>query len=204
MIDSIIFDFGDIFINLDKHATPRIMNSYGLNELTPEMNRINEDYERGLVSTDNLVGYYHGLLPKVPKSKLIKAWNAIILDFPQHRLDFIENLARKNTHRLFLLSNTNELHIEQVQEIMGLQQYQRFKSCFEQFYLSHEIHHRKPDMTIYKYVIETNRLIPEKTLFIDDTKENIDAAAQIGIKTWHLTPGKDDVIDLLDKDFMKR
>ncbi|XLS30887.1 HAD family hydrolase [Flavobacteriaceae bacterium M23B6Z8] len=203
-IKNIVFDFGDIFIDLDKPATLNRIQQLGLQELTPEMVKMNETYEKGLVSTQDFVKYYHHLLPHTSREQLIEAWNAIILDFPEYRLKFIEDLSRRKQYRLFLLSNTNELHIAQVKKRMTEDRYKRFKSCFEQFYLSHEIYLRKPDAEIFQYVTKQNRLIPQQTLFIDDTLENVKASETIGWNGWHLIPGEDDIVDLPKKNFLKK
>lgn len=203
-IKNIVFDFGDIFINLDKPATLNQIQALGLKELTPEMIKMNETYEKGLVSTPDFIKYYRHLLPHTRKQQLIDVWNAIILDFPEYRLKFIENLCEQNQYRLFLLSNTNELHIEQVKKRMTNTRYQRFKACFEQFYLSHEIYLRKPDPDIYEFVTKQNGLIPQQTLFIDDTPENIQASKIAGWHGWHLVPGEEDIVDLPTKNFFKK
>ncbi|WP_340063420.1 HAD family phosphatase [Ascidiimonas aurantiaca] len=201
MIKNIIFDFGDIFINLDKEATLRKIGQLGLRELDDNMIRMNESYEKGLVTTTDFVQYYHHLLPHTSKEQLIQAWNAIILDFPEYRLQFAERLAKKGNYRMFLLSNTNELHITEVKKSMTGVRYDRFKQCFEKFYLSHEIHLRKPDTEIYKYVLSENNLQSEETLFIDDMESNVLAAKNAGIQSWHLIPGKDDVTQLFEQSF---
>jgi putative hydrolase of the HAD superfamily len=84
-------------------------------------------------------------------------------------------------------------------ETMGMDRWNRFKACFEQFYLSHEIHMRKPNTEIFDFVLRQNRLAASDTYFIDDTQENTDAAASIGIKTWHLIVGSEDVTELKSK-----
>ncbi|MFP2994506.1 HAD-IA family hydrolase [Spongiivirga sp. MCCC 1A20706] len=196
-IKNIIFDFGDIFINLDKQATLKKMSHFGLVKVTSEMTLMNNQYEKGEINSDTFISFYQSYFPKTSKTELIDAWNAIVLNFPDNRLKFIEQLAKKDNFRLFLLSNTNELHIEKVIENMGLSRYERFKNCFEQFYLSHEIKMRKPDTEIYQFVIETNGLNNKETLFVDDTKENTEAAGHLKIKTWHLKVGEEDVIDIL-------
>ncbi|WP_340198433.1 HAD-IA family hydrolase [Ascidiimonas sp. W6] len=200
-IKNIVFDFGDIFINLDKPATLLRMKKLGLKELSPELVKMNESYEKGLISTSHFVQYYHHLFPQVEKEELVQAWNAIILDFPEYRLNFLEKLANKKNFRLFLLSNTNELHISAVKNSMSDTKYERFKSYFEKFYLSHEIHLRKPDLEIFNFVIQENGLNPQQTLFVDDTLENVLAAKEAGWKGWHLIPGEEDIINLLDKNF---
>ena len=199
MIKNIIFDFGDVFINLDKTATPRALNQLGLQELTPELDSLFKEYEMGLFSSDYFVERTSSFFPNVSTATLLNAWNAILLDFPMHRLEFLEALAKENKYRLFLLSNTNELHIEYVKETTGKEFFTRFKNCFEVFYLSYEMKKRKPNPDIYKQVLEENRLNPRATLFIDDTKENTDTAAQLGIQTWHLQVGQEEVTELKTK-----
>jgi len=196
MIKNLIFDFGDIFINLDKPATARELEKLGITDFTPEMVDKNQAYEKGLMSTVNFVNFYHAKFPNATKEDLVEAWNAILLDFPIHRLKFIQQLANDKKYRLFLLSNTNDLHISWIQHDWGMQLYNQFAACFEQFYLSHEIHFRKPDSDIYEFVLRENDLKASETLFIDDTAENTDAAAKLGIHVWNLIPGEEDVIDL--------
>ncbi|WP_298514807.1 HAD family phosphatase [uncultured Kordia sp.] len=196
MIKNIIFDYGDIFINLDKPATQRELNRLGIDDFTPEMVSKNQAYEKGLITTDEFVSFYHKEFPHTTREALIDAWNAILLDFPKHRLAFIKQLAKDNKYRLFILSNTNDLHISWIQEDWGMELYTEFKNCFEQFYLSHEIHFRKPDVDIYEFVLNENKLKPEETIFIDDTAENTESAATLGIHVWNLIPGKEDVVDL--------
>ena len=133
----------------------------------------------------------------------MNAWNAILLDFPTHRLTFLKELAKSKQYRLFLLSNTNDMHISWIQENWGSTLYLEFKNCFEEFYLSHEIHFRKPNADIYEFVLQENNLIADETFFIDDTEENTRAAEKLGIKTWNLQPGKEDIIDLFIKKEFK-
>ncbi len=196
MIKNIIFDFGDIFINLDKEATITAMKPFGFTPLTSATSSLYFSYEKGEISSKDFIAENKKRFPKATELQLITAWNAIILNFPEDRLTFIEQLAKDNTYNLILLSNTNALHIEQVIKNMGVDRYLRFKSCFSKFYLSHEIGYRKPDLDIYNFVLSDNNINPKNTLFIDDTKENTDAAKKLGINTWNLTPGVDDICNL--------
>lgn len=198
MIKNIIFDFGDIFINLDKEATFKELAKLGVDEISEEMMTVAHQYEKGEISTKSFVDFFHNTI-KLSKEDLILAWNAILLDFPKHRLQFLKELVKDNKYRLFLLSNTNDMHISWIQEDWGNELYQEFKNCFEQFYLSHEIHFRKPNADIYEFVLKENNLKAVETFFIDDTKENTDTAEKLGIKIWNLIPGKEDVVDLLNR-----
>lgn len=201
MIKNIVFDFGDIFINLDKKLFAEELQKIHISQESEEMLPILQQYEMGLVSTDKFLTFFEERL-SVSQDKLKRAWNSILLDFPKERLRFIQNLSKSKKYRLFLLSNTNDLHISWIQQNWGMEQYNAFKICFEQFYLSHEINLRKPNNNIYEFVLTTNKLAPKETLFIDDTKENTDAAKALGIHIWNLKPGKEDVLELLTKNYI--
>lgn len=197
MMKNIIFDFGDIFINLDKQVIAKeIVRQGGNLDLLPKIHGLNELYEVGEIGSEEFINQLAALYPMVAQAEIIALWNSMLLDFPDYRLDFIENLARENKYRLFLLSNTNDLHIPHVEKKMGSEKFNRFRNSFERFYLSHEIGLRKPNAAIYQFVLDQNGLKAEETFFVDDTKENTDAAAQLGIKTWNLIVGVEDIIHL--------
>lgn len=196
MIKNIIFDFGDVFINLDKEATYKELAKLGVTEITDEMMHQYFQYEMGLISTDAFVNYFHDKF-NISTKDLIRSWNAILLDFPIHRLEFLKELVASKKYRLFLLSNTNELHISWIQNDWGMDLYNEFKNCFEQFYLSHEVKMRKPNSDIFEFVLNENNLVASETIFIDDTEENTIAAKELGISVWNNNPKQEDVVDLL-------
>ena len=90
---------------------------------------------------------------------------------------------------MILLSNTNELHINFIKEHVSF--FNEFKSCFDKFYLSHEIKLRKPNKEIFDFVLKSNNICAEETLFIDDTLEHINTASKLNIKTWWLKQNED-------------
>ena len=194
MIKTIIFDFGDIFINLDKSATPAQLKKFGVKNLPDSILSANQEYEKGLLSSEEFFNSYKKEFTSIKKDNFLKAWNAILVDFPKYRLEFIKKLAAEKDYQLILLSNTNEIHIDWVKENISF--FNEFQQCFDAFYLSYEINFRKPDANIYEYVLQQHNLKPEECLFIDDTRENTDAAAALGINIWNLEPTREDVIDL--------
>lgn len=198
MIKTILFDFGDVFIDLDKSATERSLIKLGVTSISNEMLETAMQYEKGLINTEEFIANFRSKYPNISAKKFIEAWNSIILNVPESRLKFIEALSLRKEYRLILLSNTNTLHIEQVIKNMTLARYLRFKNSFDRFYWSHELKLRKPELSIYEYVLTKNNLSASECFFIDDTKENTDAAAKLGIKTWNNNPKKDDVTDLFN------
>lgn len=197
MIKNIIFDFGDVFIDLDKPATDRHLKAFGIEELPSALIEVNKAYEQGKISSAEIISAYTTAFPQLSSSDFIEGWNSILKDFPQKRLDFLKQLKKSNKYNLFLLSNTNDIHINYVNDTFAF--YDTFKSCFDRFYLSYEIGFRKPNKDIYTFVLNDSRLKPEETLFIDDSEENIISANSLGIQTWHLNPKTDDVTELFNK-----
>lgn len=194
MIKTIIFDFGDVFINLDKTATQSALSKFDKNYSPQKIQQINNTYEIGKLSTVEFINTLKSHFPKATDTEIIDAWNSILLDFPVHRLNFIKKLALEKQYQLVLLSNTNELHINWIKQNVSF--YEEFKSCFDAFYLSHEITLRKPNPEIFTFVLNNHQIQPKETLFIDDTKENTDAAKALGIHIWNNNPKMDDIINL--------
>jgi putative hydrolase of the HAD superfamily len=200
MINTIIFDFGDVFINLDKQATIVGLEKLGLKEWNEDLNQLNMQFEKGLISEENfLLGIQQHLLG-ASINEISRAWNAILLDFPLYRLEFLQKLSKK--YRLFLLSNTDSIHIYTFEQNKGVSFYSDFYQCFEKVYFSFEIGLRKPDAAIFNYLIQKYELSPKHTLFIDDKKENTDAALLLGFNVWNLQVGEEDVVDLFEKKIL--
>lgn len=195
MIKTLLFDFGDIFINLDKLKPYTEFEKLGLAEFTEEMRKHNERYEVGEITTKEFCEFYvkHST-KKITSNEVQKAWNSMLLDFPLHRLKFIQELAGVKNFQLILLSNTNELHINWIKR--NVPHYYDFKVCFDAFYLSHDIGLRKPNDNIYEFILKNHDVAPAQVLFIDDTQDNTQAAKAMGLNTWNLDPKTEDVVDL--------
>jgi putative hydrolase of the HAD superfamily len=112
-------------------------------------------------------------------------------------LEFLEKL--KSSYELFLLSNTDSIHIAHFQKTVGTEFYNRFYTCFEKVYFSFEMGLRKPQPEIYQQVLNENKLFAAETLFVDDKKENTDGAEILGIDVWNLQVGTEEVVDLFKK-----
>jgi glucose-1-phosphatase len=180
MIKNLIFDFGDVFINLDKISFKKNIDE--LSKYFPDLEDIsnfNKNYERGLVSTDEFINRYASEIKGLTKEDFTAKWNSVLADFPYSRVEFLKNLNKTKKYNIALLSNTNELHIDFISKNTPF--YQEFKSLFKSFYLSHEINLIKPNKEIYEFVLKQNNFIAEETLFVDDLIENTKAASKLGI-----------------------
>lgn len=199
MINTIIFDFGDIFINLNRPASKAAFTRLGLLEEPEDLLVLNDKFEKGQVTETEFLSGFSRHLPQASLSDIRQAWNLILGDFPLERLEFLQMLCGK--YRLFLLTNTDQIHIAHFEERVGETFASDFYRCFEKVFYSYELGMRKPDIEIYNHIIKNYHLDPRKTLFVDDKKENTDAARQAGLQTWNLQVGKEDVTQLFDKKF---
>ena len=197
MINTIIFDFGDIFVNLDKEGTRNEFKKLGLDGFNEELMEMNNLFERGKISELEFIQSFQKQIPNATIDEVRKAWNTIIGDFPLYRLEFLQMLVGK--YRLFLLTNTDAIHISHFEHKVGMSFSRDFYQCFEKVYYSYEMGMRKPDPSIYSYIVNKHDLSPKRTLFVDDKKVNTDAAASIGIHVWNLQVGQEDVVDLFNQ-----
>lgn len=200
MINTIIFDFGDIFINLDKKATMDGFKNLGLQAWNEDLDQLNIQFEKGNISREAFLAGFQKHMPNATIEEILEVWNAILADFPLYRLEFLQMLSQK--YRLFLLSNTDSIHIETFEQRVGPSFYSDFYQCFEKVYFSFEMGMRKPDAEIYQALLNKHELQAKRTLFVDDKKDNTDAAAALGIHVWNLQVGKEDVVDLFEKDIL--
>jgi glucose-1-phosphatase len=189
-IKNIIFDLGGVLLNLDFNATISTFENLGAKDFsnTYSKNKQSEIFnlmDKGLISESDFI---KGLkdLGKLDcaDEEMIKAWNAMLLDFPLDKYVYLKSMA-DDGYRLFLLSNTNSIH-EKAFEARFLKEYGHpLASLFEKAYYSHHIQLRKPDIEIFKFVLDDNTLNPNETLFIDDTEMHVNGAKQAGIHAIH-------------------
>jgi putative hydrolase of the HAD superfamily len=116
-------------------------------------------------------------------------------DIPEKRLDLL--VKAKQNYNTFLLSNTNELHIDMFEsELYQEHGVKNFEDYFDRVYYSCRIGMRKPDKEIFEFVLEQNSLKPEETVFIDDSIQHVKGAGACGINAYLLSPNME-IGDLL-------
>ncbi len=193
-INTIIFDLGNVIIDLDIPATDKAFKKILGNSYEGAMTQLNEknifhQYEKGEISTAIFIQEVTNASTIKNEQAIKDAWNAMLLDIPERRFETLKKA--KGKYRTFCLSNTNELHIEFIYaQLQESKKIPNLNDYFERVYLSHEMGMRKPDKEIFMKVLSENSLQAENTLFIDDTAEHILGAKRVGINTIHLTEEK--------------
>jgi glucose-1-phosphatase len=201
-IKNIIFDLGGVIINIDYKITLGKFKALGLKDVDKIYTQFSQlpwfdSYDKGGISSEKFINEFGKFLnPGTTKEQIIDAWNAMLLDFPAERAELI--LKLKDRYRTFLLSNTNEIHIEYylglVDQWYGKDAMNKF---FERAYYSNRIGMRKPDKEIFEFVVTENGLKASETLFIDDSPQHVEGARKAGLRAYHLqAPGT--IVDIFD------
>jgi putative hydrolase of the HAD superfamily len=145
-------------------------------------------YETGYYSDDEFRDVIRQILSyPLNDQEIDKAWNALLLDVPKKRLDFLESIKMK--YPIYLLSNTNNIHIEQCKQYFRTKfGIPNFETIFSETFLSYKMGLWKPDYKIYDAAISKIGCKPEEILFLDDNQDNIDAATDLGIQCIKINP----------------
>ncbi|HQQ93745.1 MAG TPA: HAD family phosphatase [Bacteroidia bacterium] len=200
-IENIIFDLGGVIINLDLQRSISAFNQ--LSEVPFEsiytqakQSSLFDELDKGKLGAESFFRQLrHELNYQGPEETLLQAWNAMLLDVPEHRLDLLVQV--KQNYRSFLLSNTCEPHISAFERQLYLEHgVKNFEDYFDRVYYSCRLGLRKPELAIFKRVLDENGLEADKTVFIDDSIQHVKAAGECGINAYLLPKGME-VAELL-------
>jgi glucose-1-phosphatase len=202
-VKNIIFDLGGVILNIDYRLTAKAFKEIGVinfDEIYSQakQGQVFDKLETGELTPDEFREYMKEIVPSLQLSDIDKAWNAMLLDLPVQRIDLLKKL--KNKYRLFLLSNTNEIHIKCFRKIIESSYGENiFDAIFEHQYYSSDIGMRKPNPECFQYVLEKNGIEPSETLFIDDSIQHVEGARKLKINAYHLISGENITTLFLDK-----
>ncbi len=191
----ILLDLGGVLINLDYHKTILAFEKLGLENAAQfysqqQQTTLFDQFECGKISTQRFINELLHFLPqRTSPNKVVEAWNEMILDFPIERLNQLKALKEK--HPIYLLSNTNEIHMQAVRRSLKRVCNEPLESFFNHVFLSHEIGLRKPNASVFDFVCETIKCSKEDVFFIDDSIQHIEGAKQSGIKSHWLQKGEE-------------
>lgn len=187
-IKNIIFDLGGVIINIDPKRTYNAFAKLSNSDLESSVAKFQElkvfeKYEAGEFTNSEFRNFLKSALNLSQSDfEIDQAWNELLLDIPPERIELIQKLRDK--YKLYLLSNTNNIHIIGVNQILqestGIP---HLNHLFDKVYLSYEMKQSKPYVEIYERVLNEQGLVASETLFIDDNKDNIEGAKLAGLQT---------------------
>jgi len=192
-VQNLIFDLGNVIINIDLSLTYQAFARHaGAN---PEAifhdfqeKKIFPRYELGEFSDPEFRDFLRSSFGNsLTDLQIDTAWNELLLDIPAERIKLIQKLRDK--YNLYLLSNTNSIHIKEVNNILhkatGVS---TLELLFDKVYLSYEINLAKPGVEIYHHVIQDAGLEASRSLFLDDNADNVAGAQKAGLQAVQVTP----------------
>lgn len=130
-------------------------------------------YETGEIGTIEFLAEMNKTLnTDIDENEFETLWNATFCE----NIEMSELLQHlKHYYSLYLLSNTNECHYTYIQRNYDVARH------FSELILSYEVGSAKPDLAIYEEVISRSGIAPGSCVFIDDLKENVRAAREVGL-----------------------
>ena len=190
MIKNIIFDLGGVLYDIDFSRSVRALSSHGVSLTEQDWSHGNtgdllDRFEKGLISTKVFLNSIRQQAHRhVTLVQVHEACCALLVGFRTERIELLQSL--KQRYNLFLLSNTNEMHIKQVNEELSRDfSVGNLQQLFTHAYYSYDLQMRKPDVAIFYHVLEEQGLLAGETLFIDDSSLNTQAAASCGLQVLH-------------------
>ena len=194
-IRNIVFDLGGVLVDLDFKAAINGLQKAGFANVKEQLQAFDREgifqkFELGEMSADEFrSAIRENSTVSLTDEEVDGLWNAMLLEVPREKLELILHLRGK--YMVYLLSNTNSIHWDYVCKNAFNYRGFRVNDYFEETFLSYEMHLAKPDKTIFEKVLEEANLLPEETLFIDDSEANCKAASELGIHTHHYHIGED-------------
>ena len=188
-IKAIIFDLGAVILNINYQNTINAFSKLGVKNASTFYSKKAQDnlfnqIETGDITAEKFLTELQKETNNASLNQVSEAWNAMLLDLPENRLTLIQCLKKK--YSIYLLSNTNTIHIDAFKKKLGKVKWIKFYNLFDKMYLSHEVGLRKPNAAIFEYILKEQNLQAHEVFFIDDSSEHIEGANKLGIKTHHL------------------
>ncbi len=200
-IKNIIFDLGGVLLNIDYDKTVEAFSALGMADPEQAFSKevqagFFQEFEKGFISETVFVSEINKEFKDASPQEIIDAWCALLGDFPNQRFEYLKKLSK--SYRLFLLSNTNIIHLKAFEKIIDKAiGWNNFLLLFEGIGYSHELNMRKPNADIFMKMMDKYNLQPAETCFIDDTDVHVATANSLGITAFHLTNGKE-IWDILE------
>ena len=195
MLPHLLFDFGGVIIDIDYERTPEALRRLSRAGSTPVFSQAHqaELFDRFETGHSSPAEFRAGLRDAydldATDAQIDAAWHAMLLDVPAERLALIGEL-RARGHQTALLSNTNALHIAEINERLARQYGFRhgIADVLDRVFYSQEVGHRKPGEEIFRHALREMNWQPADVLFIEDSPQHVATARRLGLQVLHLAP----------------
>ena len=192
----IILDMGNVLLewNKDKilQGVSEIKKDYLILDKTIFQSGLWERLDLGTMTREELVLKVVSMIGRTYQKKV----EEVIWNWPSYIDIYTEVFAvlselKKKGHRIFVLSNTSKVFYDLLEE-----QLSPIKELLDGFVLSCDIKAIKPDLAMFKEILDKYQLDPTNCVFLDDIEDNTNAAQKLGIKAYQVKK-RSDVVDIL-------
>ncbi len=194
-IKNIIFDLGGVLVDLHRQRCLDAFERIGIQKIAYYVRegRVEDLFYDSEVGAINREGFCDEVRrhaeSNASNEEIVWAWNQLLGEIADDKKEML--LQLKNHFRLFLLSNTNDMHWSYCRDKQfGFQGY-GVNDYFEYTYLSYKMHVIKPSPAIFEQVLKESDIKAEETLFVDDSLANCETARKLGIHVMNEQTGRD-------------
>ena len=186
MIRNLLFDLGGVIMDIERMRAVRALQALGMKQADKVLGEYAQsgpfgDLESGLITPDEFHKRMASMIDSnVSYDEIDRAFVKFLVGIPRHRLESLRQWRTK--YKLYLLSNTNIIMWESEIKRQFTQEGFTINDYFDGIVTSFEAKVMKPDPAIFKYAERQLGIVPEETLFLDDSEANCEAARRLG---WH-------------------
>lgn len=193
MIKNLLFDLGGVIMDIRRENAVKALEGIGMADAN---NFLGEYSQKGpflaledgsMTANEFRAEIRKHINANVSDDAIDAAFCEFLIGIPTHRLVALRELRQR--YGIYMLSNTNPImwntRIAEEFRHEGME----MTDYFDGIVTSFDAKSIKPDAKIFENVIEKFQLVPEETLFLDDSQKNLSAAAMLGFNTLLVTPG---------------
>ena len=183
MLKNVIFDFGQVLVRFEpSYMVGKYVHDPEDKALLEKVvfDRLYWDrLDAGTIGDDEVVALCKERLPERLHDSVEKAYRNWIYNLPEidGMREMLIGLKRDYGIPLYLLSNISIYFSSHADEIPVLE-------LFDKCVFSGEIGLVKPSREIFAHLCRIADLVPEETLFVDDSAKNVDGARAFGIDAY--------------------
>ena len=187
MIKNLIFDLGGVLVSLDrKRCLDNFSQMLGFDDFGNYLNAYAQkgffaDFENGDIDSAQFrdIVREHCTKEGVTDEMIDQAFISFLTEVSPYKVKLLLDLKEK--YNLLLLSNVNPIGWKACCDLFFKAQGVDIEDVFEKLYLSYEQNASKPGTLVYEKLIADSGIVPQETLFIDDSAANIETGRQMGL-----------------------
>ena len=192
--DNIVFDLGGVIVDIDPQACIDELNKIGLYDAAKIIDPYKQqgaflELEEGKITAAEFYDIMRSMCnnKEISNKELEDAFCSFIPSLPVERLKALRELRK--TKKVYALSNTNAILFNNVIDRLFRQEGLAINDYFDGIVTSFADQACKPSKKIFETLTRRYNLDGSRTLFLDDSQANCDAAKECGIDSALVPPG---------------